>query len=177
MPPRAYLAFTVRQAGGRGRDAGVRPRLRRDGVLRYQRVRAAPGSEIGVRGGDPEVHTAALAGKQPRIFGDGKQSRDFCHIDNVVEANFAAATADARRASGGVFNIGCGEAIDLNRVVALIGDILGLKLQAVYEPERAGDIKHSWGDVGAARAALGFHAAVSFSDGLRRTIEWYRANR
>ena len=122
----------------------------------------------------PKFITAALAGKQPRIFGDGQQSRDFCHIDNVVEANFAAAAADARTASGGVFNIGCGEAIDLNRVVALIGDILGLKLQAVYEPERAGDIKHSWGDVGAARAALGFHAAVSFSDGLRRTIEWYK---
>ena len=76
--------------------------------------------------------------------------------------------------SGGVFNIGCGEAIDLNRVVALIGDIMGRKLEAVYEPERAGDIKHSWGDVGAARAALGFHAGVSFTDGLRRTIEWYK---
>jgi nucleoside-diphosphate-sugar epimerase len=122
----------------------------------------------------PKFITAALAGKQPRIFGDGRQSRDFCHIDNVVEANFAAAAADARRASGGVFNIGCGEAIDLNRVVALIGDIMGRKLEAVYEPERAGDIKHSWGDVGAARAALGFRAGVSFPDGLRRTIEWYK---
>ena len=123
----------------------------------------------------PKFVTAALAGKQPRIFGDGKQSRDFCHIDNVVEANFAAATADARRVSGGVFNVGCGEAIDLNRVVAILGDILGRKIEAVYEPERAGDIKHSWGDVGAARAALGFRAAVSFTDGLRRTVEWYKS--
>jgi UDP-glucose 4-epimerase len=122
----------------------------------------------------PKFITAALAGKQPRIFGDGKQSRDFCHIDNVVEANFAAAGADAGRASGRVFNVGCGESIDLNRVVALIGDILGKKLEAVHEPERAGDIKHSWGDVGAARAALGFRASVSFTEGLRRTIEWYR---
>jgi len=123
----------------------------------------------------PKFITAALAGKQPRIFGDGQQSRDFCHIDNVVEANFAAATADARRVSGGVFNVGCGEAIDLNRVVAILGDILGRKIEAVYEPERAGDIKHSWGDVGAARAALGFRAAVSFTDGLRRTVEWYKS--
>jgi UDP-N-acetylglucosamine/UDP-N-acetyl-alpha-D-glucosaminouronate 4-epimerase len=123
----------------------------------------------------PKFITAALAGKQPRIFGDGKQSRDFCHIDNVVEANFAAAGADAGRASGRVFNVGCGESIDLNRVVALIGDILGKKLEAVHEPERAGDIKHSWGDVGAARAALGFRASVSFTDGLRRTIEWYKS--
>jgi UDP-N-acetylglucosamine/UDP-N-acetyl-alpha-D-glucosaminouronate 4-epimerase len=122
----------------------------------------------------PKFITAALAGKQPRIFGDGKQSRDFCHIDNVVEANFAAAVADAGRASGRVFNVGCGESIDLNRVVALIGDILGKKLEAVHEPERAGDIKHSWGDVSAARAGLGFHTAVSFAEGLRRTIEWYK---
>ncbi len=57
----------------------------------------------------PKFITAALAGKQPRIFGDGKQSRDFCHIDNVVEANFAAAGADAGRASGRVFNVACGE--------------------------------------------------------------------
>jgi UDP-glucose 4-epimerase len=123
----------------------------------------------------PKFITAALAGKQLRIFGDGKQSRDFCHIDNVVEANFAAATADARRVSGGVFNVGCGEAIDLNRVVAILGDILGRKIEAIYEPERAGDIKHSWGDVGAARAALGFRAAGSFTDGLRRTVEWYKS--
>jgi UDP-glucose 4-epimerase len=123
----------------------------------------------------PKFITASLAGKQPRIFGDGKQSRDFCHIDNVVEANFAAAGADAGRASGRVFNVGCGESIDLNRVVALIGDILGKKLEAVHEPERAGDIKHSWGDVSAARAALGFRASVSFTDGLRRTIEWYKS--
>jgi UDP-glucose 4-epimerase len=123
----------------------------------------------------PKFITAALAGKQPRIFGDGKQSRDFCHIDNVVEANFAAAAADAGRASGRVFNVGCGESIDLNRVVALIGDILGKKLEAAHEPERAGDIKHSWGDVSAARAALGFQASVSFTDGLRRTIEWYKS--
>jgi nucleoside-diphosphate-sugar epimerase len=123
----------------------------------------------------PKFITAALAGQQPRIFGDGKQSRDFCHIDNVVEANFAAAGADAGRASGRVFNVGCGESIDLNRVVALIGDILGKKLDAKHEPERAGDIKHSWGDVSAARAALGFRASVSFTEGLRRTIEWYKS--
>jgi UDP-glucose 4-epimerase len=123
----------------------------------------------------PKFITAVLAGKQPRIFGNGQQSRDFCHIDNVVEANFAAAAADGARVSGGVFNIGLGEPIDLNRVVALIGDILGRKVEAIYEPARAGDIMHSHGDVSAARAALGFRAQVSFSDGLRRTIEWYKS--
>ncbi|HEY4395528.1 MAG TPA: SDR family oxidoreductase [Polyangia bacterium] len=123
----------------------------------------------------PKFITAALAGKQPRIFGDGTQSRDFCYIDNVVEANFKAATAEARAASGRVFNVACGQATDLNRVVALIGDFLGKKLAAIYEDERAGDIKHSWADISAARGALGYTAAVTFSEGLGRTIDWYKS--
>ncbi len=123
----------------------------------------------------PKFITAALAGRQPRIFGDGSQSRDFCYIDNVVEANFKAASADARAVSGGVFNIACGQATDLNRVVALIGDHLGLRLAAIYEDERAGDIKHSWADISAARARLGYTAAVSFAEGLGRTIDWYKS--
>jgi UDP-glucose 4-epimerase len=123
----------------------------------------------------PKFITAALAGKQPRIFGDGTQSRDFCYIDNVVEANFKAATADAGVASGRVFNVACGQATDLTRVVALIGDFLGIKLAAIYGDERVGDIKHSWADIAAARAALGYTAAVSFAEGLGRTIDWYKS--
>ncbi len=123
----------------------------------------------------PKFITAALAGKQPRIFGDGSQSRDFCYIDNVIEANFKAAAADARAVSGRVFNIACGQATDLNRVVALIGDFLGQKVSAVYEDERAGDIKHSFADIGAARARLGYTAGVSFAEGLGRTIDWYKS--
>jgi nucleoside-diphosphate-sugar epimerase len=123
----------------------------------------------------PKFITAALAGKQPRIFGDGSQSRDFCYIDNIIEANFKAAVADARAVSGGVFNVACGQATDLNRVVALIGDFLGQKLSAIYEDERAGDIKHSWADIAAARARLGYTAGISFAEGLGRTIDWYKS--
>ncbi|HVT06599.1 MAG TPA: SDR family oxidoreductase [Polyangia bacterium] len=123
----------------------------------------------------PKFITVALAGKQPRIFGDGSQSRDFCYIDNVIEANFKAASADARQVSGGVFNVACGQATDLNRVVALIGDFLGKKIEPIYEDERAGDIKHSWADISAARARLGYTAGVSFAEGLGRTIDWYKA--
>jgi UDP-glucose 4-epimerase len=123
----------------------------------------------------PKFITAALAGKQPRIFGDGSQSRDFCYIDNIIEANFKAAVADARAVSGAVFNVACGQAIDLNRVVALIGDALGRKVAAIYEDERAGDIKHSWADIGAARSRLGYTAGVSFAEGLGRTIDWYKS--
>jgi UDP-glucose 4-epimerase len=122
----------------------------------------------------PKFITMALAGKQPRIFGDGTQSRDFCHIDNIIEANFKAASGDARAISGRVFNIGCGQAIDLNHVVALIGDLLGRKIEPFHAEERAGDIKHSWADISAARTRLGYSAGVSFAEGLRRTLEWYK---
>jgi nucleoside-diphosphate-sugar epimerase len=59
--------------------------------------------------------------------------------------------------------------------VAILGDVLGRKIDPLYEPARAGDILHSWGDVSAARTAFGFRAPVSFTDGLRRTIEWYKS--
>jgi UDP-glucose 4-epimerase len=122
----------------------------------------------------PKFITAALGGAQPRIFGDGTQSRDFCFIDNIVEANFKAAFGEGKEMSGGVFNIACGTKADLNQVVSLIGDILGRKIEARYEPERAGDIKHSYADIAAARRALGYTAGVSFAEGLRRTVEWYK---
>lgn len=122
----------------------------------------------------PKFVTMALANQQPRIFGDGTQSRDFCFIDNIIEANFKAASAPANQASGGVFNVGCGTTVDLNQVVALIGDLLGKKLEARHEPERVGDIKHSYADIGEAKRRLGYTAAVSFAEGLRRTIEWYK---
>jgi len=122
----------------------------------------------------PLFITAALRRKPVTIYGDGEQSRDFCFIDNVIEANFRAAQAPAAQVSGGVFNIACGVATDLNQVVALIGDILGRKVEPVHEAERAGDIKHSLADIGQARERLGYTAAVSFAEGLRRTLDWYR---
>jgi len=123
----------------------------------------------------PRFVTAALQGRAPVIYGDGSQSRDFCFIDNVVQANLLA--ADAPGVSGGVFNIACGHAIDLNQVVRLIGDALGRALTPQYEPERPGDIKHSLADVTAARALLRYTPAVLFTQGLERTIEWYKRAR
>jgi UDP-glucose 4-epimerase len=122
----------------------------------------------------PKFITTALAGESPRIFGDGTQSRDFCYIDNVIEANFKAASADGARVSGSVFNVACGTAADLNQVVALIGDILGRKIEPRHEAERAGDIKHSYADISAARRDLAYTAGVPFAEGLRRTIDWYK---
>ena len=120
----------------------------------------------------PKFITRALAGGTPVIFGDGSQSRDFCFIDNVVEANLKA--ADAPGASGRTYNIACGTATTLNQVVALIGQALGRPVEARHDPERTGDIRHSVADIAAARAGLGYTAAISFAEGLSRTISWYR---
>jgi nucleoside-diphosphate-sugar epimerase len=120
----------------------------------------------------PKFITRAVAGQTPVIFGDGTQSRDFCYIDNVVEANLRAAEAEG--AAGRSYNIACGVATTLNDVVSVIGQVLGRPIEARHEPERAGDIKHSVADISAARRELGYTAAVSFAEGLRRTIDWYR---
>jgi len=123
----------------------------------------------------PRFVTAALAGGGVTIYGDGTQSRDFCFIDNTVEANLRAASAPAAQASGRVFNVACGEATSLNEVVEVLGGVLGRKIPVTYAPARVGDVRHSLGDIGAARERLGYRAAVSFSEGLARTVAWYAA--
>jgi UDP-glucose 4-epimerase len=120
----------------------------------------------------PKFITRVLSGGTPIIFGDGTQSRDFCYIDNVIEANLKA--AEAPGAAGGVFNVACGVATTLDDVVTVIGEILGRRIEARKEPERHGDIKHSVADISAARAGLGYTAGVSFAEGMRRTVDWYR---
>ena len=113
-----------------------------------------------------------LRGRQPIIFGDGTQSRDFTYIDNILTANLLAAKAG--EVHGEIVNIGCGEAADLNQMVTVFNEILGTDLDAVHEPPRPGDVKHSLADITAARDLLGYKPQVGFADGLRQTIAWYR---
>jgi UDP-glucose 4-epimerase len=123
----------------------------------------------------PRFVTAALDGRSPVVFGDGTQSRDFCYIDNVVQANLLAGEGEG--APGQVMNVACGQAIDLNRVIALVGSALGQKVEAQYETTRAGDIKHSLADISRARQVLGYQVLVPFEEGLLRTIDWFRRPR
>jgi nucleoside-diphosphate-sugar epimerase len=125
----------------------------------------------------PRFVTAGLAGKPVTIYGDGTQSRDFCFIQNTVEANLGAASAPAAQVSGRVMNVACGAATSLNDVVRLLGEILGRAIEISYDPGRVGDVKHSLADIGEARSRLGYRAAVSFPEGLRNTVEWYAARR
>ncbi|MES1207498.1 MAG: SDR family oxidoreductase [Pseudomonadota bacterium] len=125
----------------------------------------------------PRFITAALANQGVTVFGDGTQSRDFCFIDNTVEANLAAAAAPAAAVSGGVFNVACGAATSLNQVVKLVSDIVGHPVPITYAQGRVGDVKHSLADITAARERLGYRGAISFAEGLKRTAAWYADRR
>lgn len=122
----------------------------------------------------PKFITAYMRDETPTVFGDGTQSRDFAYIDNVIDANLKACTAP--RAAGHVFNIACGERIDLLAVLDLLAEIFGKRIEPSFAPARPGDVKHSLADITLARELLGYEPLVHFAEGLRRTVEWYRAN-
>ena len=117
-----------------------------------------------------------LAGEQPTIFGDGEQSRDFTYIDNVVHANLLAAQAPAAKVSGQVMNTATGSRVTLNHVFEVVRELTGFKGQAIYGPPRSGDIRDSLADICLAGELLGYQPIVDFREGLRRTVEWYRAS-
>jgi nucleoside-diphosphate-sugar epimerase len=118
--------------------------------------------------------TQMLAGQQPTIFGDGKQSRDFTYIDNVIQANMLACKAPAAKVVGGVFNVATGRRIDLNELFQVLKKLIGYPGEVKYGPERAGDVKHSLADLTRSGECLGYKPEVHFEEGLRRTVEWYR---
>lgn len=118
--------------------------------------------------------TQMLLRKQPTIFGDGEQSRDFTYIDNAVDANLVACKAPAANAAGQVFNIATGRRVTLNETFKVLQSLTSYIGHPTHGPERQGDIKHSLADITKARAALGYQPTVDFEEGLRRTVDWYR---
>jgi nucleoside-diphosphate-sugar epimerase len=123
----------------------------------------------------PRFIRVMLDGQRPTIFGDGETSRDFTHIENVVEANFAAAVEPA--AAGRVMNIAVGSSRTLNEVVGTLGRLLGSDLEPEYAPPRPGDVPESLADVSLARELIGYEPRVDFEDGLQRTIGWIAEQR
>jgi len=119
--------------------------------------------------------TVMLRGEQPAIYGDGEQSRDFTYIDNAVAANLLACEAPAEKVAGQVFNTATGRRVTLNETFKLLQPLTSYHGQPKYGPERGGDIKHSLADISKAEAGLGYKPIVDFEEGLRRTVEWYRA--
>src|SRR6266850_804269 len=115
-----------------------------------------------------------LRGEQPTIFGDGEQSRDFNYIDNAVSANLLACSAPASECAGRMFNVATGRRATLNETFELLKPLTGYTGSVKQGPERGGDIKHSLADITLAQKHLGYKPLVSFEEGLRRTVEWYR---
>lgn len=124
----------------------------------------------------PRFVDLALAGEPVRIFGDGLQSRDFSFIVNTVNANLLAAET-SQKLAGEVVNIAGGRRVELLSLVEEIGRRLGRRVEVVHAPPRAGDVRHSLGDVSEAKRLLGFEPAVRWEDGLDATIAYLRALR
>lgn len=116
---------------------------------------------------------AYIRGDTPVIFGDGEQSRDFTYVANVVDAVLRACSAPD--APGRPINVGVGASFTLNQTVALLNAIFGREVKPRFGPERRGDVRHSRADLTQARQLLGYEPSVSFEEGLRRTVEWYRS--
>lgn len=117
-----------------------------------------------------------MTGKTPIIFGDGETSRDFTFVANVVNANLNAAQAE--KGVGQVMNIANGERITLNELLEVLKKITGrIDVEASYQPERTGDVKHSQADNSRAIEFLNYEKLVGLEEGLRKTIDWWRTSR
>lgn len=142
-------------------------------ALRYFNVfgpRQDPASEYSAV--IPLFVTAMLGGRRPTVYGDGGQSRDFTYVANVVHGNLLAATASG--VAGKTLNVACGQEINLLELIAAINRVLGTAVEPVFEAARAGDVRSSRADIGAAVKWLGYRPQIEFEQGLRRSIDYYR---
>ncbi len=123
----------------------------------------------------PKFIMQLMKGERPTINGDGKQSRDFTYIENVIEANLKACLAPSE-ASGEAFNVAYGGREYLLDIYHSLTRALGVDIEPIFGPDRKGDIKHSNADISKARRLLGYDPEYSFDRGLSEAIEWYKEN-
>jgi nucleoside-diphosphate-sugar epimerase len=117
--------------------------------------------------------SAILDGRQPVIYGDGEQTRDFTYVANVVDGVLRA--CEAPKAAGEAMNVATGGRISLNDLLRVMNKICGTKAKPIYKEPRAGDVRDSQADISKARALLGYEPIVGFEEGLRQTLDWFRA--
>ena len=120
----------------------------------------------------PLFITEALKGGAPTIDGDGEQPRDFTYVENAIQANLLACTADAAAVSGEVFNVGCGERISVNRLWEAIQKATDAEVESVNGPSREGDVRDSLASLEKIQGGMDYAVTVSLAEGLRRTVEW-----
>jgi nucleoside-diphosphate-sugar epimerase len=113
-----------------------------------------------------------LEEKEVVIYGDGYQSRDFTYVDNVVYANYLALTKHLP--NGIIINIACGENYNLHDLINIISKILNKNVKIKYEPPRKGEIRNSLADISLAKEVLNYEPKIKFSEGIARTIEWFK---
>jgi len=123
----------------------------------------------------PKFIKQLLNNEAPTVNGDGKQSRDFTYIENVIEANLKACKAP-REAAGQVYNIAYGEREYLIDIYYELCKVLGKEIEPIYSPDRVGDIKHSNADITKAKINLAYEPAFNFTKGLNIAINWYKEN-
>ena len=123
----------------------------------------------------PKFIKMLLHGQTPTINGDGRQSRDFTYIENVIEANLKACVAPSE-AVGQAYNIAYGDREYLIDIYYGLTKALGVQVEPIFGPDRKGDIKHSNADISKARRLLGYDPDWSFERGIQAAIEWYKAN-
>jgi UDP-glucose 4-epimerase len=117
--------------------------------------------------------TALLEGRQPVIYGDGGQTRDFTYVANVVDGVLRA--CEAPKAAGEVINVACGTRISLNDLLRVMNRIVGTTIEPIYKEERAGDVRDSQADITKAKTLLGYTPLVPLDEGLAKTLEWCRS--
>jgi nucleoside-diphosphate-sugar epimerase len=118
--------------------------------------------------------TALIENRSPRIYGNGEQTRDFTYVANVVDGVLRACEAEG--ASGQIINVATAGRISLNQLFRTMRDLLGANVEPTYEEPRAGDVRDSQADISKAQRILGYVPKVSFEEGLRQTLAWYRAS-
>ncbi len=116
---------------------------------------------------------ALCEGRQPTIYGNGEQTRDFTFVANVVDGVLRA--SEAPDASGQVMNVATGGRVSLNELFTRLRDMLGATVEPVYKADRAGDVRDSQADITKAGQVLGYRPTVTFEEGLVRTVAWYQA--
>jgi len=141
--------------------------------IRYFNVfgpRQDPGSPYS--GVISQFATALLAGRQPTIYGDGGQTRDFTYVANVVDGVLRA--CDAPKASGEVINVATASRISLNDLVRVMNSLIGSNVTPIYKEPRAGDVRDSQADISKAKALLGYEPSIPLEEGLKLTLDWFR---
>lgn len=121
----------------------------------------------------PRFIQQIAAGERPVVYGDGRQTRDFTFVDNVVAANLAACERDGIQ--GRVFNIATGRQVSLLDLIGSLGTLLGREAQPVFKPARPGDVKHSYASIDAARSGLGYEPGIDLPSGLARMVNGKRS--